>query len=168
MAETGLFFGSSAQGTACLVDPGREPGCLRLSGAESPGRGAIGASVLSSMCMCRCKTWSWRLAGEAERGSHSSRRAVPTGQGDPPHEPGSAPPPSQLLPGAGEGGTGRPGPRRTPGKGRKAGVVVVGRKKFWGVTGKPGTSFGGDSEGAGLGEDWRPVEGERLGQGGAS
>lgn len=74
--------------------------------------------------------------------------------------PGLPPHPSQLLPGAGDGATG--GLRRTPGKGRKAGGDVVGRKKFWGVTGKPGGSFGGDSEGEELGEEWRPLELRRL------
>lgn len=76
--------------------------------------------------------------------------------------PGLPPHLSQLLPGAGAGGTGWPGLRRTPGKGRKAGGDGVGRKKFWGATGKPGGgSFGGDTEGEEFGEDWRPVEGGR-------
>lgn len=72
--------------------------------------------------------------------------------------PGLPPHLSQLLPGAGAGGTGWPGLRRTPGKGRKAGGDGVGRKKFWGATGKPGGgSFGGDTEGEEFGEDWRPL-----------
>lgn len=89
------------------------------------------------------------------RGLHRAGRPLPTSPGLPPH-------PSQLLPGAGEGGTGWPGLRRTPGKGRKAGGDVVGRKKFWGITGKPGGSFGGDTEGEEFGEDCRPLELRRL------
>lgn len=79
--------------------------------------------------------------------------------------PGLPPHPSQLLPGAGDGGTGWMGFRRTPGKGRKAGGDAVGRKKFWGVTGKPGGSFEGDSGGEEHGEDRRPVERRRSGLG---
>lgn len=101
-------------------------------------------------------------AGEAEQGPHGFWKSGPHRAGRPLlMSPGLPPHPSQLLPGAGEGGTGWPGPRRTPGKGRKAGVDVVGRKKFWGVTGKPGASFGGDIEGEELGDDWRPAEGDQ-------
>lgn len=76
--------------------------------------------------------------------------------------PGLPPHPSQLLPGAGDGGTGWQGLRRTPGKGRKAGGDAVGRKKFWWVTGKPGGSFDGDNGGEEHGEDRRPLELRRL------
>lgn len=97
------------------------------------------------------------IGGKQNKVLTGSRRVVPTGQGLL-MSPGLPPHPSQLLPGAGDGATG--GLRRTPGKGRKAGGDVVGRKKFWGVTGKPGGSFGGDSEGEELGEEWRPAEEE--------
>lgn len=111
-----------------------QTGNLRLSGAESPGQGRDWEYLCSVVrALPWCKTWSRRLGGVGVGKQNKvltvSRRVVLTGREAPPHESGSAPPHrSQLLPGAGEGSTGRPGPLRTPGKGRKAGADVVGRK----------------------------------------
>lgn len=99
-----------------------------------------------------------KTGGSRTRSSQFPEEWSPQGREAPPHESDLPPHPSQLLPGAGEAGSGRPGPRRTPGKGRKAGEDVVGRKKFWGFTGKQEGSLGGDSEGEELGVDRRPAE----------
>lgn len=161
-----LSFGSSTQRIEYLVDSRQGTWVPEIKwGLRVLGKGRDWEDLCSVVCACALvQNLVPRIGrGEAEQGPHSFQKSGPHRAGRPLlMSPGLPPHPSQLLPGAGEAGTGRPGPRRTPGKGRKAGVDVVGRKKFWGVAGKPGASFGGDSEGEELGEDWRPLELRRL------
>lgn len=115
------------------------------------------------MCLC-ANLGSEDWGGGRVRSSQFPGGLTPQGTEVPPQKSEICPPHlSQLPPGAGEGGTGRPGPRRTPAKGRKAGGDEGGRKKLGGAMGNPGGSLGGDWEGEEDGDaERRPLELRRL------
>lgn len=149
------------------VGAGRpEDGCLRIRGVRVLGwvRGPAGGVFVLRRGGSYCASVQILVqkigaGGGRVRSSQFAGGLTPQGSRVPPHESEICPPhPTQLPPGAGEGGTGRPGARRTLAKGRKVGGDEGGRKKLGGAMENPGVSLGGDWEGEEGGDaDRRPV-----------